>query len=98
MGPCTSKGVRVVLYRCDSIIHFDPKVHSRLILVFEELGRFGETLAVYDNWDPIERCERTKLAASEDGMIRSDLLVHEARIGATRGCVRGVSLWVKFYT
>ena len=31
-------------------------------------------------------------------MIRSDLLVHEARIGLTRGCVGGVSRWVKFYT
>ena len=61
-----------------------------------EVGR--ESLAEYDNWDPIERCERTKLAAGEDGMIRSDLLVHEARTGATRGYVGGVSLWVEFYT
>jgi len=56
------------------------------------------SLAEYNNWDPIERCERTKLATGEDGMIWSDLLVYKAGTGATRGYIGGVSLWEEFYT
>lgn len=88
--------MQCLLYRCESIIHFDPEVYSGLILVSTLAGR--QSLAEYNNWDPIEFCERTKLAVGEDGMIRSELLIYEARTQATRGCVGRVSQWVEFYT